>query len=228
MGKFERNISLFGSEFNQKLVEKAVLIAGLGGVGGYACEALTRLGVQRIVIVDYDTISESNINRQIIATTKTIGESKVAAFKRRMEEINPDINVETHNLKIDSETIKEIGFQSLDYIIDAVDDVDAKILLMKKSMENNIPMVSSMGMAKRMDSTQVRIDRLDKTKNDKLARKIRYLARKENIDIKKIMAVYSLEEAISSSTTSLPSIVTVPATAGLACATCFIKEFQNI
>jgi len=226
MGKFDRNELLLGKEINNELVNKVVLIAGLGGVGGYACEAIVRLGVKKIILVDFDKVDETNINRQIIATTRTIGQYKVNLFEERAKEINPEIEILKYNTLIDD---KHLDFfeNRIDYIIDAIDDVDAKILLMKKSTEKGIPMVSSMGMAKRIDSTKVRIIKLSKTKDDKMAKKIRYLARKEGLDLNKITAVYSEEIPEEELIKPLPSIVTVPAAAGLACVTCFIKEFQK-
>ena len=226
MDKFNRNKLLLGKDFNDELVNKVVLIAGLGGVGGYACEAVVRLGVKKIILVDFDKVEETNVNRQIIATANTIGQNKVDLFEARAKEINPEIEVLKYNILINDGHL-EFFENRIDYIIDAIDDVDAKILLMKKSVEKGIPMVSSMGMAKRIDSTKVRITKLSKTKDDKMAKKIRYLARKEGVDLNKITAVYSEEILEGGLTKPLPSIVTVPAAAGLACATCFIKEFQK-
>lgn len=226
MDKFNRNKLLLGKDFNDELVNKVVLIAGLGGVGGYACEAVVRLGVKKIILIDFDKVDETNVNRQIIATANTIGQNKVDLFEARAKEINPEIEVLKYNILINDSHL-EFFENRIDYIIDAIDDVDAKILLMKKSVEKGIPMVSSMGMAKRIDSTKVRITKLSKTKDDKMAKKIRYLARKEGVDLNKITAVYSEEIPEGGLTKPLPSIVTVPAAAGLACATCFIKEFQK-
>jgi len=226
MDKFNRNKLLLGEEFNKTLTDKVVLIAGLGGVGGYACEAIARLGVKKMILVDFDNVDETNINRQIIATTKTVGQAKVDLFEKRLKEINPEIEVLKYKKFIDQGHLSFFE-NRIDYIIDAIDTIEAKVVLMKESLERQIPIVSSMGMAKRIDATQVRITTLAKTHNDKMAQKLRYLGRKAGVNLDKITAVYSLEIPGSNIVKPLPSIVTVPGAAGLACVTAFIKEFQK-
>lgn len=227
MKNFIRNEALFGTEQNKTIINKKVLIVGLGGVGGYAAEAIARLGVKNLILVDYDVVEETNINRQIVANTKTLGQNKVDLYMERIKEINPLVKIKTYKLFVDSESIDEVFSEEIDYIIDAVDNVPAKILLIKKSEEKQIPIVSSMGMAKRLDSTQIRIGVLSETQNDKMAKKMRETARKNGLNLATIKVVYSLEPATEGQSKPLPSIVTVPAAAGLACATCFIKEFQK-
>ena len=137
MSKFERTIALFGEEKFEKLKNSKILIFGIGGVGGYTVEALARAGIENFCLVDGDDVAESNINRQIIATTKTIGKPKVEVMKERILEINPDAKVETKKMFYLPENSREIDFEKFDYIIDAIDTITAKLDIIEKAKKCN-------------------------------------------------------------------------------------------
>lgn len=221
MERFIRNEQFFG-EINNKIINNSkIMIIGLGGVGGYAAECLARTGVNNLVLVDFDVVQESNINRQIIAVSDTINIKKIDAFSTRIQEINPYCNIARMDLKIDKNNIEFLP-KDVDYVIDAIDDLEAKILIYEFCLENNIKFVSSMGMAKRINPSKVSIISLNKTQNDPLAKKIRYLCRKKDIDLTKIKVVASDEDPIQ--TDKLSSVVFVPASAGILCAYCCIND----
>ena len=145
---FERTARLIGQEGIERLQKANVIVFGLGGVGGHAAEALVRAGIGRITIVDGDKVDHSNINRQIIATHKTIGKSKTAVMKERMEEINPDIEITEIPYVYTPENRLSISFDSFDYVIDAIDDVTAKIDIIIQTKKSGVPVISAMGMLK--------------------------------------------------------------------------------
>lgn len=225
MDRFIRNEALLGKELNDTLINKTVLIIGLGGVGGYAAEGIARLGVKKIILVDFDRVEESNINRQIIALTDNVSKLKVDLFEERIKRINPEAIVIKRPIFVDKDNINI--FDGVDFVIEAIDTISAKFLIIKECLNRRIPFVSSMGMARRIDSTQVRIDKLSKTSGDGVAKKLRELGRKEKIDLDKIKVVYSLELPQEIEGEALPSIMSVPASAGLACVSAYIKEFQK-
>lgn len=225
---FVRNELLLGTEITQSIANKTVLIAGLGGVGGYAAEATARLGFGTIILVDYDIVDASNINRQIIALTDTIGQKKTELFKQRINKINPEAKVIVYDTFIDQDHLMMFEDYSIDYVVDAIDTISSKILLMQKCLEKGIFIVSSMGMANRMDSTQVRCLPLHKTSGNPVAKKVRELARKANLDLKKIMTVCSNEIPTVAASKPLPSIILVPAAAGLACVEAILKEISQL
>lgn len=220
MELFERTIGLIGNDNFNKLKNCHVLVCGIGGVGGTAVEALVRSGIGKITIVDFDTVSPSNINRQILFTAKDIGSSKVTSAEKRLKEINPNCEVKTIEKRIDE------NFELVDdynYIIDAIDDVNGKKTLAKLASFKKIPIIISLGMANKIEPSLVKITRLDKTTNDPLARKIRYEFKKEGIDTSKILTVNSNETPIKDGTT-LNSMMFVPSSAGLNLAAHVIKE----
>ena len=183
---------LIGDEAMKKLSSSVVAVFGVGGVGGYVVEALARSGVGKLVLFDSDTVSESNINRQIIATTATIGMSKTAAAKSRIPEINPDATVETHDIFVLPENVDEIDFSQFDYVVDAVDTVSAKLAIIKKAYDLSIPVISSMGTGNKLDPTAFKISDIYKTSVCPLARVMRYELKK--LGVKKLKVLYSEEE----------------------------------
>ena len=220
MNIFERTIGLLGQKSFDKLQKAHVLVCGLGGVGGTAFEALVRSGVGTITIVDFDTVSESNINRQILYSCEDIGKYKTEIALNRAIKINPNISIKSINKKIDeSFTLLD----KYDYIIDAIDDVNGKKTLAKLASIKEIPIVISLGMANKLDPAKVKFTRLDKTTDDPLARKIRYEFKKEGIVTSKIMAVNSTEAPQTSGST-LNSMMVVPSIAGLQLASYVINE----
>ena len=203
--------SLVGIENIEKIRKLNVLILGLGGVGGYAVETLIRCGVERITLVDGDTIKPSNINRQIIATSKNNNKYKTREWKKR---INPNAKVNIINTMINEDNIEVLFSEKYDYIIDCCDTSKVKVLLVKLCHEKGIKLVSSMGMANKMDPTKIQISTLDKTEIDPLARKIRSeLKGSEKALMKDVVVVYSTEKAINNN--MLGSTAFVPSVAGI-------------
>ena len=206
--------SLIGPDNIEKIRKLNILILGLGGVGGYALESLVRCGIERITLVDGDTIKPSNINRQIIATSKNNNKYKTKEWKKRIKKINPNAKVNIINTMINEDNIEVLFGEKYDYIIDCCDTSKVKILLVKLCNEKNIKLVSSMGMANKMDATKILISTLDKTEVDPLARKIRSeLKGKDKALMKNVTVVYSTEKAINN--TMLGSTSFVPSVAGL-------------
>lgn len=207
---FARSIGLLGEDNFNKLQDKVIAVFGLGGVGGTALEALARTGFQHFIIVDFDKVDPSNLNRQILYTSKDIGREKVEVAKERILSINPDADVKSFKSKA-----QEFDFnQKIDYLVDAIDDVDGKLFLAIKAQENNIPLIMSLGMANRFNPEQVRISKLNQTRNDPLAKKIRYMAKKAELDLSKINVVIS-EEIPQKNAEKLYSTMMVPSSAGL-------------
>ena len=159
---FSRNILYWGEENQKLLANKHVAVFGLGGVGGFCAEALARAGVGSLTIVDFDTVSESNINRQSVAFHSTVGQKKTALFERRLKDINPDINIEIVD---DFYTQDSAILQNVDYTADAIDTMRSKINLLKTCYENKIPVISSMGAGNRIDPTQLYIADLKDVEN---------------------------------------------------------------
>ena len=207
---FARSIGLLGEDNFNKLQDKVIAVFGLGGVGGTALEALARTGFQHFIIIDFDKVDASNLNRQILYTSKDIGKDKVEAANERLLAINPDIDVKAFKGKA-----QEFDFnQKLDFVVDAIDDVEGKLYILQKCKENNISTIMSLGMANRFNPEQVRVMKLNQTSNDPLAKKIRYLVKHNGIDIKDVMAVIS-EELPQKNQEKLYSTMMVPSSAGL-------------
>lgn len=208
---FERLVPLVGQDNLEKLSKVKVLLVGVGGVGGTCLDAMVRSGIKNITIMDGDTFDVSNLNRQVLCTLDAIGCLKVDVAKEKMELINKDVNIKKLSFFLNEETIDYL--EEYDYIIDACDDVKAKLLLMEYAEAKNIEIISSMGTGKRLKPSEVVITRLDKTEGDPLAKKVRTLARKKNLNLK-IPVVTSKELPMTSGSTVSSSIF-VPSTAGL-------------
>lgn len=190
---FERTAMLFGRDAIEALGQKRVIVFGVGGVGGYVCEALCRSGIGTIDIVDNDCVSVSNINRQIIASSSTVGRSKVDVMKERLSDINPDVTVNCHSFFYLPENADLIDLSAYDYIVDAIDTVSAKIELAVRAQKDGIPIISSMGTGNKTDPTRLRVADLTKTTTCPLARVMRRELRSRGIDHLKV--VFSDEEA---------------------------------
>lgn len=188
---FSRTQMLLGEEAVIKLQNSKVIIFGVGGVGGYTVEALVRCGIGEITLVDYDTIDITNINRQIIALQHNIGKYKVDEFKQRINDINPNCKVNVYKEKLMPENIDNFNLKEYDYIIDAIDNISAKIALAKYTSDNNIKIISSMGMGAKLDPTMIKVSDIHKTSGCPLARVMRKELRKRNI--KKLKVVWSEE-----------------------------------
>lgn len=211
---FERLIGLIGEEKLKEIERKKILLIGVGGVGSYALEALIRNGFYDITIVDFDTIDLSNLNRQLITDSTNIGKYKVDEAKKRALLINPSINIQAINEKLNKENLRNLLNQNFDYIIDACDTLDVKFALMENSLHYSYKLISSMGTAKKTDPTKLEITTLDKTNNDPIARLLRNKVRKAHIN-KKIYVVSSAE--VPKQINMLGTANLVPSVAGLLC-----------
>ena len=190
--QFSRTELLLGKEAMEKLKNAKVAVFGIGGVGGYVCEALVRSGVGAFDLIDDVKVCLTNLNRQIIATRKTVGKYKTDVMRDRILEINPDARVEVHKCFFLPENADEFPFDEYDYIVDAVDTVTAKISLVMKAQEMNVPIISSMGAGNKLDASQFRVADIYKTKVCPLAKVMRRELKKRGV--KKLKVVYSEEQ----------------------------------
>ena len=232
LNRFSRTEVLIGKDSLEKLKNAKIAIFGIGGVGSYVLEGLVRAGVGNFVLVDKDDVDITNINRQIIATTSTIGKPKVEVAKSRALDINPDINIQIYKEFFTPET-KGIVDKSLTYIVDAVDNVTAKIELAVRADKLNIPIISSMGTGNKLDNTKFEITDISKTSVCPPAKVIRKELRKRNI--KKLKVVYSKEEPIKvenidtkTGKNTPGSVSFVPSVAGLTIAGEIVKDILKM
>jgi len=191
---FSRSELIYGKEAMDKLSKCHVAIFGVGGVGGYVAESLARTGIGKFTLIDNDTVNLSNFNRQIVANKETLGKYKVDAMKERILSINDKAVVEVKKMFVLPENIDEIDFIQFDYIVDAIDTVKAKLAIIKKANELNIPMISSMGAGNKLNPMGFVFADISKTEYDPLAKKIRLELRK--LGIKKLKVVFSKERPI--------------------------------
>ncbi|MBR5904818.1 MAG: tRNA threonylcarbamoyladenosine dehydratase [Alphaproteobacteria bacterium] len=221
MNRLNRIRLLLGENAVKKLQQSCVMVVGCGAVGSFAIESLARSGVGHIILIDFDNVEESNINRQLFALDSTIGMAKVDVAKQRIHDINPNINVDVLNIFFDDKTKLDV---KPDYVIDAIDSVPSKIALYQWCFENNIPFIASMGAARKTDITKIKIAKISKTSVCPLASKIRHKI--HELKMKDFPVVYSTETA-----TPLPnggkefgSIITITGTFGLMLADFVIKK----
>lgn len=218
--KFVRTGLLLGESGLHKLETSRVILFGVGGVGGYVAEALARSGVGHIALVDKDVVSESNINRQIIATTKTIGRAKTEVMQERIADINPEAVVEVYNCFYLPDTAEQFDFTKYDYVVDAVDNVTAKIELVLRAKEAGTPIIASMGAGNKLEPARFEVADIYQTSVCPLAKVMRRELKKRGV--KKLKVVYSKEEPIKNDAPgedgrrSTPgSVAFVPSVAGL-------------
>ena len=190
--QFSRTELLFGKEAMEKLAHSRVAVFGIGGVGGYVCEALVRSGVGAFDLIDDDKVCLTNLNRQIIATRSTVGKYKTDVMMERMKDINPDVEVQVHKCFFLPENADSFPFADYDYVVDAVDTVTAKISLVMKAKECNVPIISSMGAGNKLDASQFKVADIYKTKVCPLAKVMRRELKKRGV--KKLKVVYSEEQ----------------------------------
>ena len=235
LNEFCRTELLVGEEGIAKLHNSKVIVFGIGGVGSFVVEALTRAGVGNLILVDNDTICISNINRQIHARQSTVGMIKVEAMKERVISINPNCNVEAKQVFITAENISEIIPSDVDYVVDAIDTVTSKLALAEYCYKNNINIISSMGTGNKINPTQFRVSDVFKTKVCPLAKVMRYELRKRGV--KKLKVVYSEEmpmtpdkgRAVPSQKRQTPgSISFVPPVAGMIIGGEVIKDLTGL
>ena len=217
---FERLITLIGEDDVNKLKKANVLIVGLGGVGGYALETLVRSGIYNLTIVDGDIVELSNLNRQIISKRDVIGRPKALVAQARTLEINPDVNLKVINEFISEDNYSLLNIDSFDYVIDACDDLNLKLLLIKNA--DKYKLISSMGTANKMDMTRFKITTVDKTSYDPLAKIIRKKIKEEKIRTK--FKVVSSDEKVMKNGTKLGTVAYMPAISGLLCASYVIND----
>lgn len=223
----KRSALLFGEDGIRALQNSTVLVAGCGGVGSFAIEALARSGVGRLILIDKDTVEESNINRQLCALQSTVGQEKTAILKRRIADIHPETEVITYAGFYDRDLDDWVLAQKPDYVLDCIDSIGSKKDLIRLCLDHDIPILSSMGMARRFDPTKIEITELEKTKGDPLAKILRLWKRKSRIR-KKIMTVCSTEIPMDMIPGQpLPSAIFVPASAGLLMASKCTADLQK-
>ena len=230
--KFSRTEMLVGNEGMEKLSKAKVAIFGLGGVGSFVCEGLARSGIGNFILVDYDKVDESNINRQLIATVKTIGKYKVDLMKERILDINPDANVEVYKEFYMADSEIDIITEDLSYVVDCVDTIMAKIAIVCNCDALDVPVISSMGTGNKLDPTMFEVADIYETSVCPLARIMKKDFRKRNIE--KLKVVYSKEQPINTNDCAINqkdskykvkgSISFVPSVAGLIIAGEVIKD----
>ena len=232
--KFSRTEMLIGSDGLKKLSESKVAVFGLGGVGSYVCEGLVRGGIGNFVLIDFDKVDESNINRQLIATSKTVGRQKVDLMKERILEINPDANVEVYREFYMADSQSDIITEDLSYAVDCVDTIMAKIAVICKCDELDVPVISSMGTGNKLDATMFEVADIYETSVCPLARIMKKDLRKRNIE--KLKVVYSKEHPINTNDCEINkdkkfkvkgSVSFVPSVAGLIIAGEVIKDIAG-
>ena len=227
MGIFDRTEILLGSDALSKLSNSSVAVFGVGGVGSYTVEALVRGGIGSLYLYDGDVVSETNINRQLVATTKTVGIPKIEVAAEHAVEVNPQIKVSAEKLFFNAENADSIDFSKFDYVVDAIDTVSSKLLLIEKAKAYNIPVISCKGAGNKLDPTPFEIADISKTSVCPLAKVMRYELKKRGIT--KVKVLYSKEEPIKHGQTEngkpLPGSVSfVPSVAGLIIAGEVIKD----
>lgn len=194
LNQFSRTELLLGREAMERLSKARVAVFGIGGVGGYVCEALVRSGVGAFDLIDDDKVCLTNLNRQIIATRKTVGQYKTDVMKERILEINPQADVRVHKCFFLPENADEFAFEEYDYVVDAVDTVTAKIELVMKAKEKQVPVISSMGAGNKLDGSQFKVADIYETKVCPLAKVMRRELKKRGV--KELKVVYSEEQPI--------------------------------
>lgn len=227
--QFSRTELMLGRDAMEKLSNSTVAIFGVGGVGSFVAEALVRSGLGKIILIDYDTIDISNLNRQIHATIKTIGQFKVEAMKDRLLDINPNLKVKCFKEKYNEETRDFLIDENYDYIVDAIDMISSKLNLIQISKTRNIPIISSMGAGNKLSPTMLQLGDISQTRICPLARVMRKELRKRGIDRLKVvwseevpMKINLENEGIRK---AIPgSVIFVPSVAGLIIASEVIKD----
>lgn len=229
--RFSRTQLLLGSSPMERLRNSRVAVFGVGGVGGYAVEALARSGIGALDLIDRDIVSRSNINRQIIALESTVGQYKTDAAEKRIREINPDCRVTVHRMFFMPDTADQIDFSQFDYVVDAIDTITGKIEIIMRAKAAGVPVISSMGAGNKLDPTAFAVADIYSTSVCPLARVMRRELKKRNVDSLKV--VYSTEQAVTPqnpetdpvSGKSVPgSVAFVPSAAGLIIAGEVIKD----
>lgn len=222
---YDRIELVLGKEAINRIKSATVCICGIGGVGSFTLEALTRIGVGHIIVIDKDVVDVTNINRQIIATSRNIGMPKVEEAKKRVNEINPEIKVTTIHDYISGDNIDNYINESINYVVDAIDSVDSKIAIIQKCKSIGINVISSMGMGNKIDPLKIKIADISRTEMCPLAKVMR--KRLREMKISKVKVVYSTEQPIKNKGNVLGSVSYVPSVAGLIIASEVVKQIIN-
>ena len=221
----ERTERIIGEETTRSLSGMHVAVFGVGGVGGYVCEAIARCGVGKITIIDKDVVDITNINRQIIALHSTIGMSKCEVMKNRIKDINPEAEVIEHSMLFMPENADEIDFSQFDYVADCVDTVTAKLCIIERCKAANVPVISSMGTGNKLDPSKFEITDIQKTSVCPLAKVMRHECKVRGIEHVKVL--FSTELPVKTNTRAPGSISFVPSTAGLIIAGEIIRDLMK-
>ena len=221
----DRFLLQVGNEVLERIHDKKILVVGLGGVGGYVLETLTRSGFQNFIIVDYDLIDITNLNRQIISDTTNIGTLKVDAWEQRMKKINPLVKVVAINKRLDSD-VSFLFNEEIDYIVDTCDTLKVKLALIEEGLNRHIKTISCMGTGNKLDPTKLKITNIWDTSYDPLAKKIRKYLRDKNIN-SKVMVISSSEKPLNIASKIISSNAFVPATAGLLITSYIVNDIIN-
>ncbi len=233
--QFQRTRMLLGNEAADKLKKSHVIIFGVGGVGGYTAEAIARSGVGRISLVDRDTVSITNINRQIIALHSTVGRYKAEVMRDRILDINPEVKVTVHNCFFLPENADDFDFTEYDYVVDAVDTVTAKLEIIMRAKSSGVPVISSMGAGNKLDPTKFELADIYKTSVCPLARVMRSELKRRGV--KNLKVVYSTEQTKKPENINGPdehgkiapgSLAFVPSVAGLIIASAVIRDLSGV
>ena len=222
--KFDRLSKVIGDDNVLLLSEKTVLVLGVGGVGGYVCEALARSGIGKLIIVDFDLVDETNINRQIIALDSTVGLKKVDVLEKRIKDINSGCEVIKIDKFIDKDNFLELFNYNIDYFVDACDTMTVKKMVITECIKRKIKFISSMGTGNKIDPSKLEIIDIRKTVNDPLAKVIRKFVKDEKIN-SKVMVLSSSELPVKTGDRTPGSTAFVPASAGLLIASYVVRQF---
>lgn len=222
---YHRSELVLGKQTMEKIKESKICICGIGGVGSYVLEALARIGIGEITVIDKDDVDITNVNRQIIATVDNVGKSKVDEAVKRINSINPAIHINGIKEYIDESNIDKLITRDLDYVIDAIDSVDSKIAIIKRCKEIGVKVISCMGTANKIDPLKLTVTDIAKTEMCPLAKVVRKKLKEMNIT--KVKVVYSTEPAIKNNEGVLGSVSYVPSVAGLLIASEVVKDISK-
>ncbi len=224
---FERTNLLFEMNDLNKFINSNILIVGVGGVGGACLEALVRMGLKNVTVIDCDVFQESNLNRQLLCTKDNIGHSKVKEAVLRAKSINSDINIVDKEMFLNEANFSDININQFDYVIDCCDTVTTKYLLIKKCLDNNIKVISSMGTGNRVDPTKLEIMNIWKTNNDPLAKAMRKILKDKGIN-KRVNVLCSKELPMKIQSRTPGSTAFVPNAAGFCIASFVFNDIMNM
>ncbi len=222
--QFSRTALILGEDGVNRLLSAKVAVFGVGGVGSFVCEALARAGVGNLTLIDGDMVAKSNINRQLIALHSTVGKPKAEVMKNRILDINPDAKVTAVNEFYTAENVSIINLSDFDYVVDAIDMVSSKLILIKTCNDLKVPIISSMGAGNKLDGSRFEVADIYSTSVCPLAKVMRRECKA--LGIKKLKVVYSKEEAIKTGHTTVGSVSFVPSAAGLVIAGEVIKDIS--